>query len=160
VFEKDFASDSLGQQLLKADTISFRGKSKRDYGKLILRFRNLDLTKNPVLLFILNNEIKKSYPLNDASFSQQLFLPGEYHLRILNDKNKNGVWDPGVFFGEHQQPELVKPLQRTINVRPNFDTGTTTCKKPGPAKQAEFDKTTQVLSKPFVAFFSFHCRMI
>src|SRR4030095_4697122 len=121
VFEKDFASDSLGQQLLKTDTISFRAKSKRDYGKLILRFRNLDLTKNPVLLFILNNEIKKSYPLNDASFSQQLFLPGEYHLRILNDKNKNGVWDPGVFFGERRQPELVKPLQRTINVRANFD---------------------------------------
>ena len=69
----------------------------------------------------MNNEIKKSYPLNDASFSQQLFPPGEYHLRILNDKNKNGVWDPGVFFGERQQPELVKPLQRTINVRPNFD---------------------------------------
>jgi len=121
VFEKDFASDSLGQQLLKPDTISFRGKSKREYGKLILRFRNLDLSKNPVLLFILNNEIKKSYPLNDVSFSQQLFLPGEYHLRILDDKNKNGVWDPGVFFGERQQPELVKPLQRTINVRANFD---------------------------------------
>ena len=121
VFEKDFASDSLGQQLLKPDTISFRGKSKRDYGKLVLHFRNLDLSKNPVLLFVLNNEVKKSYPLNDASFLQQLFPPGEYHLRILHDDNKNGIWDPGVFFGEHHQPELVKPLQRTINVRPNFD---------------------------------------
>ncbi len=121
VFEKDFASDSLGQQLLKADTISFRAKSKRDYGKLVLRFRNLDLNQNPVLLFVQNNDIKKSFTLTDSSFSQQLFPPGEYRMRILNDKNKNGVWDPGIFFGERQQPELVKPLQRTINVRANFD---------------------------------------
>jgi hypothetical protein len=27
----------------------------------------------------------------------------------------------GSIFWEHHQPELVKPLQRTINVRPNFD---------------------------------------
>ena len=121
VFEKDFATDSLGQQLLKADTISFRGKSKRDYGKLILRFRNLDLAQNPVLLFIQNNQITKSFPLTEPAFTQDLILPGEYRLRILNDKNKNGVWDPGDFFGERKQPELVKPLQRTLNIRPNWD---------------------------------------
>ena len=121
VFEKDFATDSLGQQLLKPDTISFRGKYRRDYGRLNLRFRNLDLTQNPVLLFVQNNDVKKSFPLNDAAFTQELFPPGEYRLRILNDKNKNGVWDPGVFFGQRQQPELVKPLQRTLNIRSNFD---------------------------------------
>ena len=121
VLEKDFATDSLGYQLLKPDTISFRGKTKRDYGKLILRFRNLDLTQNPVLLFIQNSEVKKSFPLNEPTFSQELFPPGEYSLRILNDKNKNGVWDPGVFFGEHRQPEMVKPVQRTLNIRPGLD---------------------------------------
>jgi hypothetical protein len=121
VFEKDFATDTFGYQLLKPDTISFKGKSKRDYGKLILRFRNLDLTQNPVLLFIQNNEVKKSFPLDATTFSQELFLPGEYSLRILNDKNENGIWDPGVFFGQRQQPEMVKPLQRTLNIRPGLD---------------------------------------
>ncbi len=121
VFEKDFATDTFGYQLLKPDTISFRGKNKRDYGKLILRFRNLDLTQNPVLLFIQNNEVKKSFPLDATSFSQELFPPGEYSLRILNDKNENGRWDPGVFFGQRQQPEMVKPLQRTLNIRPGLD---------------------------------------
>ena len=76
VLEKDFATDSFGYQLLKPDTISFRGKSKRDYGKLILRFRNLDLSQNPVLLFIQNNEIKKSFPLNDATFYTGTIPPG------------------------------------------------------------------------------------
>jgi hypothetical protein len=121
ILEKDFATDTLGLQLLKADTISFKTKDKKDYGKLTLRFRNLDLTKNPVLLFVQNNDVKKSYPLSSTTFIQTLFLPGEYSLRILNDANKNGVWDPGEFFGKRRQPELVKPIQRTINVKPNMD---------------------------------------
>ena len=121
ILEKDFATDTLGLQLLKADTISFKTKDKKDYGKLTLRFRNLDLTKNPVLLFIQKNQIKKSFPISSTTFIQNLFLPGEYNLRILNDSNKNGVWDPGEFFGNRKQPELVKPIQRSINVKPNWE---------------------------------------
>ena len=122
ILEKDFATDTLGQQLLKPDTISFTTKQRKDYGKLTLRFRNLDLTKNPVLLFVQNNEVKKSFPLTSITFSQTLFPPGEYSLRILNDANKNGVWDAGDFFGKRRQPELVKPIQRTINIKAGLDT--------------------------------------
>jgi hypothetical protein len=122
IVEKDFATDTLGQQLLKADTISFKTKERRDYGKLTIRFRNLDLSKNPVLLFVLNNDVKKSFPLTSTTFTQALFPPGEYNLRILHDANKNGVWDPGEFFGKRRQPELVKPVTRTINIKPNTDT--------------------------------------
>ncbi len=121
ILEKDFATDTLGFQLLKADTIDFKSKNHTDYGKLTLRFRNLDLSQNPVLLFVQNNAVKKSFPLSGTTFSQTLFLPGEYNLRILNDANKNGVWDEGEFFGKRRQPELVKPIQRTINVKSNFD---------------------------------------
>jgi hypothetical protein len=120
--EKDFATDTLNQQLLKPDTISFKTKERKDYGKLTIRFRNLDLTKNPVLLFVQNNEVKKSFPLTSTTFTQALFPPGEYTLRILNDENKNGIWDPGEFFGKRKQPELVKPIQRTINIKANLDT--------------------------------------
>ncbi|MGZ8558513.1 MAG: Ig-like domain-containing protein [Chitinophagaceae bacterium] len=122
IVEKDFATDTLGQQLLKPDTISFTTKERKDYGRLTLRFRNLDLTKNPVLLFVQNNEVKKSFPLTSTTFSQTLFPPGEYSLRILNDANKNGIWDEGDFFGKRKQPELVKPIQRTINVKAGLDT--------------------------------------
>ncbi|MGK2862574.1 MAG: Ig-like domain-containing domain [Chitinophagaceae bacterium] len=121
IMEKDFATDTLGQQLLKADTISFTTKQASDYGKLSLRFRNLDLAKNPVLLFVQNNSVKKSFPLNSATFSQALFPPGEYNLRILFDSNKNGVWDAGEFFGVRKQPELVHPIQRSINIKPGMD---------------------------------------
>lgn len=121
IMEKDFATDTLGQQLLKADTLDFRTKQVRDYGKLTLNFRNLDLASNPVLQFVQGNEIKKSYPLTSNAFTENLFPPGDYGLRILNDQNNNGIWDPGEFFGTRKQPEIVKPIHRIINIRPGVD---------------------------------------
>jgi Bacterial Ig-like domain len=121
ILDKNFAEDSTGKKLLRTDTLDFRTKKFADYGKLKIKFRNLDLAKNPVLLFVLNNAITKSYPLSSADFVNDLFLPGEYELRILYDTNKNGKWDPGEFFGKHQQPELVKPIDRLVIVKPNWE---------------------------------------
>jgi Bacterial Ig-like domain len=119
VLEKDFAEDSSGKKLLRTDTLSFKTKKLTDYGSLRLRFKNLDTAKNPVLLFITGNAIYKSVPLgSNMEFSQTLFIPGEYELSILFDDNKNGKWDPGEFFGKHKQPEIVKPIERKITVKP------------------------------------------
>ena len=120
ILDKDFAEDSSGKKLLKTDTLSFTTKKLADYGSLQLKFRNLDLAKNPVLQFITNDFIYKSFPLVSSTFSQSIFLPGEYELRILFDENKNGRWDPGDFFGKHKQPEIVKPVERKISVKPAF----------------------------------------
>jgi hypothetical protein len=121
VLEKDFATDTLGQQLLRPDTLNFITKSKSDYAKVTIRFRNLDLSKNPVLIFIQGGQIYQSYPLTGPSFSNDMFPPGDYELRILNDANKNGKWDPGIFFGKHLQPEMVKPLPRKLTIKPNWE---------------------------------------
>jgi hypothetical protein len=109
ILDKEFAEDSAGRKLLKTDTLHFRTKKLADYGSLKLKLRNLDFSKNPVLLIMSGEIIYKSFPLTGNEFSQALFLPGEYELRILNDENKNGKWDPGVFFRKHKQPEIVKP---------------------------------------------------
>lgn len=121
ILEKDFATDTLGQQLLRSDTLTFTTMKNADYGKLVIRFRNLDFSKNPVLQFVQGDAVVNSYPLTGETFSQPLFLPGEYELRILHDANKNGIWDPGEFFGKRRQPEFVKPVQRKINVKENWD---------------------------------------
>lgn len=121
IFDKEFATDTLGQQLLKTDTLSFFSMKISDYGKLSLRFHNLDLDNNPVLQFVLNKEVVYSAPLTEATFVRPLFLPGEYNLRILRDTNGNGKWDPGQFFGERIQPEEARPVKRTITVKPGLD---------------------------------------
>ena len=121
IVEKDFAEDTLGRKLLKTDTISFKTKKLSDYGSLRIRFKNFDLSVNPVLLFIQGDNIIKSIPLNSAEVNQSIFIPGDYELRILYDRNKNGKWDPGEFFGKHRQPEIVKPISRRINVKANWE---------------------------------------
>jgi hypothetical protein len=126
ILEKDFAEDSLGRKLLKADTISFRTKKETDYGEVRIRFRNLDMSKNPVLQFVQTDVVKFSYPLTTAQFSRKLFVPGDYDLRILYDDNKNGVWDPGDFFGKHIQPEKImlvpiKNKKRIFTVKANWE---------------------------------------
>ena len=139
IMEKDFATDTLGQQLLKGDTISFRTRETRDYGRLSLSFRNLDTIQNPVLQFVQGSEIKFSYPLTSNTLTIGLFPPGEYNLRILSDRNQNGIWDPGQFFGKRIQPELVKPVYRPINIRAGvenkFDIDVTAPPRPDPRSQ-------------------------
>lgn len=120
ILDKDFAEDSAGKKLLKTDTISFKTKKTGDYGGLKLKFRNLDIAKSPVLLIVSGGQIVKSMPMSNADFSQTLFPPGEYELRILYDENKNGIWDPGQFFGKHKQPEFVIPVERKIIIKPNW----------------------------------------
>ena len=121
IVEKDFAEDTLGRKLLKTDTLSFKTKKLSDYGSLRIRFKNFDLSVNPVLLFIQGDNIIKSIPLNSSEVNQSIFIPGDYDLRILFDRNKNGKWDAGEFFGKHLQPEIVKPVSRRINVKANWE---------------------------------------
>jgi uncharacterized protein (DUF2141 family) len=121
VLEKDFAADTAGRQLLKTDTITFVTKKLADYANITLRLRNLDSSLHPVLLFIQNNAIVYSVPMKGNLFSEQMFTPGEYDLRILYDRNGNGKWDPGHFFGDKSQPELVRPIDRKITVKPAWD---------------------------------------
>lgn len=121
ILDRDFAEDSTGKKLLKTDTLHFTTKKQSDYGSIKISFTNIDLSQNPVLQFSQNNQVIKTFPLTSNEVYQALFNPGEYELSILFDKNKNGKWDPGKFFGARRQPELVRPLNKKITVRPNWD---------------------------------------
>ena len=118
VMDKEFAADSAGKKLLKTDTLTFVTKKLSEYGSFKIRFKNLEIPLNPVLQLLNNDILYQSIPLTGAEVSRALFPPGEYELRILYDRNKNGKWDPGDFFGKKIQPELVKPVSRKINVKP------------------------------------------
>lgn len=122
ILQKDFATDSLNRQLLKTDTLKFTTKAQNEYGQVKLTFVNLDMSINPVLLLLQNGEEKHALPLTSNVINIQLINPGDYDMQILHDRNKNGKWDPGKFFIEHRQPELVTPLSRKLNVKPNWTT--------------------------------------
>lgn len=106
---------------MKSDTISFTTKKRSEYGNLALKVKGLDASKNPVLLFIQNDQVVISVPISSGTYSNSLFVPGDYELRILYDINGNGKWDAGDFFGTKKQPELVRPIERRITIKPAWE---------------------------------------
>ena len=121
ILNKEFGEDSTGKKLLKTDTVHFATRRKEDYGQLSIRFRGIDTATHPVVQFVSNDEVKRSFPLKSADLKQDLFVPGDYQLRILFDRNQNGVWDGGEFFGKRIQPEIVKPVKRKITVKAGME---------------------------------------
>ncbi|MEO6288725.1 MAG: Ig-like domain-containing domain, partial [Ginsengibacter sp.] len=116
----DFVKDTLGNALAKADTIKFKTKKEGEYGSIKINFSNLDKFKTPVLQFVLNNEVVKSYPLTSPLWQARLFNPGEYELRILDDLNQDGIWNPGNYELK-KQPEKVYSMPQKINIRANWE---------------------------------------
>ncbi|MGE5106434.1 MAG: Ig-like domain-containing protein, partial [Sphingobacteriales bacterium] len=118
---KDFAADTMGNQLIKNDTLQFVAKREEEYGSLRLKFDNLNKERNPVLQFIQQEKVVKTVIISESVWSEKLVNPGEYEVRILFDDNKNGVWDAGEFFGKHKQPEKVLPIEIKITIKPNWE---------------------------------------
>jgi hypothetical protein len=117
---KEALKDSLGNTLAKTDTIRFRTKKESEYGAIKIRVTNLDLNRNPVLQFVQNDKLVESLPMRSKELVRKLYKPGEYELRILYDRNQNGIWDSGNYRTK-QQPEIVVQLAKRLAVRPNWD---------------------------------------
>ena len=112
--------DSAGLRLIKNDTIRFYTKRVEDYGKLTLRFNDLDLKKNPVLQFLNGDEVKYAYPITSKEWNSSMFNPGEYGIRILYDTDKNGMWTPGNY-SKKLQPETAVTLPQKLTVKADWE---------------------------------------
>jgi hypothetical protein len=120
IITKGAFSDSSGKSLLKTDTLHFTTKRKSDYGKVKLRLRGLDLQRQPVLQWTQNEKLIRQVVLNKTEFADDLFMPGDYQLRILYDTNGNGRWDTGQFFTTRRQPERVNTIDKKISIKPGW----------------------------------------
>ncbi len=120
LIDKEAVTDTLGEQLAKSDTIKFAAKNESDYGNLLLRFSKLDTAKHVLLQFVKGEEIFKSVKLTGSRWSDKLFEPGEYELRILYDDNNNGQWDPGDY-SRKKQPEKAITLDSKLTIKPNWE---------------------------------------
>ncbi|MCC6634184.1 MAG: Ig-like domain-containing protein [Chitinophagaceae bacterium] len=117
---KDAVYDKQGNTIAQNDTLNFLTKKETDYGALKLRFNNLDTLKNPVLLIYQQTNLVEAIKINKTIISRKLFKPGDFDLKILYDKNNNGIWNTGNYKNK-LQPEIVVPLDKKLSIRANWD---------------------------------------
>ncbi len=123
ILEKEVVQDTNGTALTRGDTLKFITKNESDYGSLRLKFMGLDFSKHPVLQIISNDKISESIPLKGDVYKRKLFRPGDYNVRILLDRNQNGIWDAGNY-KKKLQPEVVLDKGWKVNIKGNWDNET------------------------------------
>ncbi len=107
-------------KFLKGDTLKFSAKSVSEYGRIVLRFKNLDPSKNPVLQLFQGEKMVASGPIKNSEWVNNLIPPATYEIRILFDTNGNGIWDAGNF-NLKRQPEIGITIPQTISVKADWD---------------------------------------
>jgi hypothetical protein len=130
IIDKTAATDTLNQQMTKADTISFSSKKRSDYGKVFFKLRLSDSTRTAlkgdtsmhfVIQLVKDKDIRYSGTVVNGSWTKELITPGEYEIRVLLDENGNGKWDRGVYYHTpKKQPERVVSFPEKKNIKANW----------------------------------------
>lgn len=96
---------------------------RKDFGNILLEITEMDSTKGYVFEVLGKNEkLEKEFTATDSEKFKtelKLFSPGDYSVRIIEDLNKNGRWDPGDYESK-KSPEKVF-LKKIETLRANWD---------------------------------------
>jgi hypothetical protein len=107
------------------DTIfySFRTRAEKDFGNLVIAV-NLPEWDGNYLIQLLNEKenllFEQKVSRGQESIRFEHLPPLKYKLKAVTDRNGNGKWDPGNFFGM-KQPEEVKYFPKPLEIRANWD---------------------------------------
>lgn len=113
---KDFYGDTND-----SINLSFNTKPLSEYSVLDLTITNLD--RYPAIVQLVNDkeEVEKSVILTDTNtHTFEQVNPGEYHVKVIYDDNKNGIWDSGDYL-KKIQPEEVQYGTTLFELRANWD---------------------------------------
>lgn len=121
IVPKNSINDSLKNTLAKSDTLRFITKSTSAYGASLIRITGYQQFANPILLLTKDDKILFSYPIIKNLLTIPLLPPNEYTLKILEDRNGNGIWDTGKYDMQKIQPEIVHVLKDNLLIKPNWE---------------------------------------
>jgi hypothetical protein len=101
--------------------ISFNTLAKSDYGLLDLTVSS-DKGYHYIIRIYHEKEglINETIVKGDSVLSFPLIKPGNYNVRALLDRNKNGQWDTG-HYSSNLQPEEVYFYPAVLSVRANWE---------------------------------------
>jgi hypothetical protein len=118
---KKAVMDSLHNFLIKADTVGFVTKSAAAYGAVQMRISGYQGLIKPLLLLTKEDKVLFSYPISKNLLQISMLPPGEYVLKILEDRNGNGVWDTGSYGKQKIQPEHISILKTNLIIKANWE---------------------------------------
>ncbi len=108
----------------RQDTLNFHTRSESDYGTIILGFSGIDSSLRYIVEIVSGGTIEYSGPLRGTAWRMDMVRPGTYGVRLLADRNGNGKWDNGRYYGGKRQPEHVIAFPEQVHVRANWQNRT------------------------------------
>lgn len=100
----------------------FKAKKEDEYGRIAIWVEGLGVDTVTSFIELLD---KSDKPVRKASVKDGVAVfrdlnPGTYYARIILDANGNGEWDTGDY-SKNLQPEMVCYMDKTFEVKANFD---------------------------------------
>lgn len=98
--------------------IRFNSKSEKDYGNLTMNYQ----VKQPGKEFIVSLLDSRDHILQTDIVSSSVQVkyfhlsPGEYRIKVIEDRNGNGKWDTGNY-RKKQQPEPIFYFDKPLSIR-------------------------------------------
>lgn len=110
---------------LSHDSLSFtfQTRSAEDYGRMVLDFTGDSSSAYVLHLLDGSGRIVRRSPIREAGTNRLEFdhlRPGNYQLFLIEDRNRNGRWDPGSY-ARRSQPEAVRFFDEPVTVRGNWE---------------------------------------
>lgn len=102
-------------------TFRFTSKSEKDYGNLTI---DIEVDERmPYIVQLLspdNKVIRTNFISSNSTLSYMHLPPGNYRIKIIEDRNGNGKWDTGNYRKKIQPEKVIFP-QKTFTVRGYWD---------------------------------------
>lgn len=120
----DAVLDIYGQGLDSTTVLTCIPDQRKNYGNLQLRITGLNSKMSYVLELLLPDgsiQLSSVVPAGSdtAALEFRALTPQAYTLRLVEDRNNNGIWDTGSY-AEKRQPERIF-LRKLEALRPNWD---------------------------------------
>lgn len=102
------AVTNMFDRVSAADTIILKPLSNEDFTKINLGLLNVDSTSTAsyiAQLYAGESKLLAIQTLDSFKTSFSQLLSGQYSLKVIEDKNNNGIWDNGIY--NIRQPERI-----------------------------------------------------
>ena len=113
IFFPGALTDWFGEKNTDTLSLSYTVQPKNEFGNINLTVTDLDTLQSYWFQLLLGESVMDQFAVKNAPVFKRSFtslFPGKYSLKVIEDINGNGQWDPGNY-DKKQQPEKISIAQ-------------------------------------------------